>query len=116
MRQLVREALDQSRELVRLEVLLARNEIESELSRAKASAIALSSAGVAAIASFTVFMVAIALAFSLKWLGAVIIAAALLLVAGALGLTGRKLLPRKPLPETTKRIGAELNQLKERVQ
>ena len=115
-RQLVREALDQTRDLVRLEVLLARNEVENELSRAKAGAIALSSAAVAALASFTLFMVAIALAFSIKWLAALIIGIILLFVAGLVGFAGRKLLPTKPLGETSKRIGADLNQLKERVQ
>jgi hypothetical protein len=114
-RQLVHEAIDQARELVRLEVALARSEIESELSRAKAGAIALSGAAAAAVASLTLFLVAAALAFAHKSWAALSMAAGLLLVVVALGIAGYKLLPKPPIAETTKRIASDLNRLKERI-
>jgi hypothetical protein len=115
-RQLLREALDQARELVRLEVALGRHEIKGEIARTKASGIALSSAAAAAIASLSLFMVAIALSFSVQWLSALVIALVLLAMAAGLGLTGYKLLPKRPIPETTRRIGSEWGQLKQRIQ
>jgi hypothetical protein len=70
--QLIREALDEMRNLVRLEVALAREEAQSELARAKASAIALAAAAVLAISAFSLFMVAIAASFGSIWLAALI--------------------------------------------
>jgi hypothetical protein len=112
---LIREALDETRELVRLEVALAREELKGELTQAKTGGFALGSAASAGIAAFTMFMVTIALAFSMKWLAALIIAGILLALACALGLGGWKLMPKQPLGATRERIGSDLKQLKERV-
>jgi hypothetical protein len=112
---LVREALDETRELVRLEVALAREELTAEITRAKAGAIALGTAGALAVSGFTMFMVTIALAFSLSWLAALLIGVILLAMAGAVGYGGYKAMPRKPLGETRERLGANLKQLKERI-
>jgi hypothetical protein len=112
---LVREALDETRDLVRLEVELAREELKAELSRAKTSGVALGAAGALSIAGFAMFMVAIATAFSRTWLAALLIGAILTLLAGAAGLGGWKALPRKPLGETKERLESDLKQLKERI-
>jgi putative superfamily III holin-X len=113
--QLARDALEQARELLRLEMALARDELKSELSRTKACVIALVLAVGAAVASGTLFLVAIAWAFSGVRL-AVLFACALLLTAIALGLAGSKRLPTKPMAETTERIASGVKQVKERIQ
>jgi len=115
MRQLVRDGVAQARELFRLEVALARNEMRSELARAKAGVIALVLATGAAVASCTLFLVAVALAFSGQVL-ATLFGLVLLLVAGGLGLLGYKRLPTKPMAETTVRISADVREIKERIQ
>ena len=112
---LVREALDETRDLVRLEVALAREELKAELARAKAAGVALGAAGGLSIAAFTMFMATIALAFSMMWLAALLIGAILMLLAGAMGLAGWRALPRKPLGETKERLESDLKQLKERI-
>jgi hypothetical protein len=112
---LLREALDETRELVRLEIALAREETKGELRQAKAGAMALGSAAAAAVASFTMFMVAIALAFSVAWLTSLIIGVILLASAGGLAFAGYKALPTKPLAETKERLESDLKQLKERI-
>jgi hypothetical protein len=113
--QLVREALDQTRELVRLEVALARNEVTTELAKAKRGAIALGAAAAVALSSSILFMVALALSFSVPWLAALSLAIVLLLLAGALGFAGYKMLPTRPMAQTKERIEADLSQLKERI-
>ncbi|HXN32034.1 MAG TPA: phage holin family protein [Polyangiaceae bacterium] len=112
--QLIREALDEARELVRLEVALAREEVTTELRQARSSAIVFAGSAVAAVASFTMFLVAIALAFSVPWLAALPIAALLLCVGCALGFAAYKALPAKPMAKTKKRIEADVQQLRER--
>jgi uncharacterized membrane protein YqjE len=112
---LLREALDETRDLVRLEVELARVELKAELTRAMAAGVALGAAGALSIAGFAMFMVAIATAFSMTWLAALLIGVVLALLAGAAGLAGWKALPRKPLGETKERLESDLKQLKERI-
>jgi hypothetical protein len=112
--QLIRDALDEGRELVRLEIALAREEVTTELRQARASAMVCGGAAVVAIASITMFMVSIALAFSAPWLAALVIGAILLCIAGALGFAAYKARPAKPMAQTKARIEADLAQLKER--
>ena len=114
--ELFREAIDETRELARLEVELAKEELWSELRSAKVSAIAIGAGAGAALAGVTLCFVAIAMAFRLEWLAALIIGGILLVLAAALALGGYKAIPRRPLlPETQERIGTDLKQLKERV-
>jgi hypothetical protein len=112
---LVREALDESRELVRLEVALAREELKSELSRARESAVALGTAAGLGLSGFAVLLVAIALAFPIPWLAAVILGAILLAVCGALAFAGYKALPRSPFGGTKERLESDLKKLRERI-
>lgn len=112
---LVREALDQVGELVRLEAALARQEVRDELSRAKAAAVALGAAGALAVSGWTMFMVTIALAFKWSWLAALILGGILTFLAAAMALGGWSALPGRPLAQTRERIGADVKQLKERI-
>jgi hypothetical protein len=111
--QLIRDALDEGRELVRLEIALAREEVTAELRQARANAVVFAGAAVGSIAAITMFMVATALAFAMPWLAALIIAIVLLTIGGVLGLFAYKALPMKPLAQTQARIEADLAKLKE---
>ncbi len=113
--QLIREAVDETRQLVRLEVALAREELKAELTKARAGAIAVGAAGAAALCALTLFLVTIALAFGSPWLAALIIGAIVLTLAAAIGLGGWKMLPKRPLGETRERLESDLKQLKERI-
>jgi hypothetical protein len=112
---LVRQALDETRELVRLEVALARAELKSEWTQVRTGAIALGTAGGLGLAGFTVLLVAIAFAFPIPWLAALVVGAILLAVSGALAFSGYKALPRRPLNDTKERLESDLKQLKERI-
>jgi hypothetical protein len=110
--ELLREALDESRKLVRIELALAREELRGELTAAKRGAIALGAAAGVSIVTISVILVAVALALPVPWLAAVLIGAGLLMVAAALGFFGRRALPTRPFERTKGRFRADLNQLK----
>jgi hypothetical protein len=112
--QLIREALEQARELTRLEVALAREEVSADLRQARTSAIAFGGAGGALFASFTMLLVAVALSSSVAWVAALVIAALLMFIGGGLALAAYKALPAKPMAKTRERIETDWKQLKER--
>lgn len=112
---LLREAFEGTRDLVRLEVALAREEARIELARAKTSAALLGAAAGAAVAAITMFLVSIALASSMMWLTALIIAFLLSCLVGALGYAGYKALPTRPMARTKERIESEMAEFKERI-
>ena len=113
--ELVREALDDARELVRLEVALAREEFNEELGRAKRAAVGFGLAASLAIAGLAVVLAAIALATDTPWLVALVIGLGVLCLAAGAGLTAWKTLPQRPLAETKDRIEADVRQLKDRI-
>jgi len=114
-RQLLADVLDQTRELVRLEVVLARKELHAELTRAKAGVIVLACATAAATVSLTLFVVAIALSLSSQWVAA-LFALVFLATAVGLGFAGYRLLPTQPMAETFGRIASDVKQVRERIQ
>jgi hypothetical protein len=113
--QLVREALEQMRELVRLEVALAREEARDEWVRARAAGVSLGAGGVAALMGLTMLLVALAAGVAHMVVAALVIGGILIVLAAALGLIGYRGIPRKPMVGTKERIEADLKQLKERV-
>ncbi|HTQ45152.1 MAG TPA: phage holin family protein [Polyangiaceae bacterium] len=114
--ELFREAIDETRELARLEVELAKEELLSELQQAKAGGIAIGIGAGVALSGVTLCFVAIAMAFRMEWLAALVIGGILLALAALLALGGYKALPRRPLlGETKERMQTDLKQLKERV-
>jgi hypothetical protein len=113
--QLFREALDETRHLVRLEVLLARKELQSDLALAKKGGIVLALAAILAVSAIALLLCAVALAFATPWLAAVVLGGILLCVAAPLGFAGWKTLPKKPLGQTKERLEDDLKQLKERI-
>ena len=113
--ELIREVLGDTRELVRIEVALARDELGHEVASARTSAIAIGIAAVAFIAAFAVFMLAIVLALKAGWVGALVVGGILLAAAISLGFVGWSALPTKPLAQTKGRLQANVERLKERM-
>jgi hypothetical protein len=110
---LLREAIEEARELVRLEVALAQNEMAAELSRARAAAVALAIAGSALTTGLAVLLVAVALATGAAIAVALGIAVALFLTAGIAGSAGYRKLPVAFLRRTRARFGDGLRRLDE---
>ena len=115
---LIREALGETRELVRIEIALAREDMRNEVRSAKVSGIALGAAAALFVSAFTMFMVAIALATGTRgtgWIVALVIGGILLAAAAVLGFSGWRAMPWAPLTPTRDRLQASVEQLKERV-
>jgi hypothetical protein len=112
---LIREVIGEGRELVRIEVALARDELGREMAAAKTSAIAFGCAAAVAVTALTMFVVALVLALRGGWAGALVAGAILLAAALGLGLAGWSALPKKPLEQTKGRLRAEVKQLRERM-
>lgn len=108
---LLREAVDEARTLVRLEVALARDELRSELKAAKGAAIAGGVAIVAAVLSLATLIALVVVA--LGPIGGLILFGALVAVAAIAGLTAYRLAPKKPLEATRKRLEGDVDKLKE---
>lgn len=112
---LVREAMDEARELVRLEVELAKEEVKEELAQVKRAAIVFGIAAGAAVITLSLLAVALVLALGGTALAAIAVAAGFLVVAGVAGYAGRGMLPRAPLEKTRNRLQTDMNQLKEHI-
>ena len=112
---IVREAFEEAKELVRIEVALAKTEVVREISRAKRAAIALAIAVSFALVVLCMLAVAIVLALGGAPEVALGVAAIVLLVAIAAGAAGYSMLPKKPLEHTLGRLKADVTQLKEHI-
>ena len=112
---LVREAIEESRQLVKIEVELAKAELRDELADAKRSAILFGVAAVAALLAAAMMFVALALAIFPGPVPALVIGALLIATAGVLGLFGYKKVPKKPLDRTRQRLEADARVIKEGV-
>jgi hypothetical protein len=112
---LVREAIDEAKELMKIEVALAKDEVLGEVRAAKKTAIAFSAAAVLAIEAIAMLLVALALEIHVGPAPALIIAVMLLLSSGAAAYFGWRTIPKKPLDRTQKRVKTDVQILKERV-
>lgn len=72
--ELVKEAIEQTRELVQIEIALARDEIGDHVAKARVGAVALGAAAALALAASTMGLVAVAAAFVRVWLAALVVA------------------------------------------
>lgn len=111
--QLVKEAIDESRQLVKLEVELAKDELRQELKDAKRSAIMFGVAAVAALLAAAMMFVALALAIFPGPVPALIIGIVLIAAAAVLGFVGFKKVPKKPLERTRRRLETDAQVIKE---
>lgn len=112
---LVTEVLDQARELVRIEVDLARNEIRQEVAQAIRAAIAFGIAAVSGVLVLCMIAMGVVLALGGTAIVAFVIGGVMLLVGVVAAFVGYGLLPRRPLEETKRRLVADVDRLKERI-
>lgn len=112
---LVRGAMDEAQELVRLEVALAKEELRAELKHAQRAAISLGVALAATILVLCLLSVALLLAVGGTVVAALLIALVFLVIGGAAALLGYGLLPKSPLERTRHRLGTDVNHLKEHI-
>jgi hypothetical protein len=111
--ELLKEALGDARELVKLEVELATDEVKKQAKEALRGAIAFGVALVAATVALALFAVALVLALG----GTAPIAAAVgggfALLAGGAAAYGYSALPKNPMEQTRARVRSDMQQIKE---
>jgi hypothetical protein len=110
---LVREAIDEARELIKLEVALARNDIEAELTRARAAAIAFAVAAFASNLGLAMVLLAVAVASHAEVVFAGSAAFALFAIAAVAGSAGYRKTSMTFLRRTRERIGEDVRKLEE---
>jgi hypothetical protein len=105
----------EAKELMRLEVALAKEEVKRELFAVKSSAIALAAGAGLLLLGLSLLLVALALAIFPGPIPSLVLG--LILVGGAAlaVVAGMKLLPKKPLSETMRRLESDIDTVKERV-
>ena len=112
---LVREAIDETRELVGLEIELAKEEVKLELKQAQHAAIGFGIAGGATVIVLCMLAMALVLALGGTALAALGVAGGFVVVAGIAGAIGYGALPKAPLEKTHDRLQSDVNQLKEHI-
>ncbi len=113
--ELVRQTLEESKELVRIELKLARQEVGEDLLQLKNVAILTGVAAVLAILTLSSLVVALVLALGGTAIAALIVAAVLLVSAGVTVTVAYKHVPKEPLQRTRARLKSDINHLKEHV-
>jgi hypothetical protein len=111
--QLISQALSEVKDLARVEIELAKEDVRSETKAALRAAIAFGIGAAAGVIALSLLLVALVLALG----GAPWVPLALALgfaaLAGAGGAAGRAWLPRKPLEPTRRRLESDVDHLKE---
>lgn len=103
--ELVRHAVEESRLLVKAEVLHAKEEMRAELRAVKRGAILAGAAVAAALCGLSVLLVALAMVLPMaEALAALIVGLVLLLAAGIGAFWAYRSVPRKPLARTQERL------------
>jgi hypothetical protein len=113
--ELVGRAFEETKELVRTEVALARAEMEADLRAVTHAAIAFGVAAAMALVGLAVLAVAVILAAGASALLALSLGAALLAVGGVLAAVGYAAVPKKPLERFRAHVAGDLRELKEHV-
>ena len=113
--ELVKEALDEAKQLVKIEVALAKEEMREEVGQAKGAAIMFGASTLLGILGVALLLVALALAIFPGPIPALVIGGVMLVVAGALGLVAYQKVPKKPLDQTKRRLETDVKILKERI-
>ena len=114
-RELVAQVLSEAKELVRLEVRLARAELKDEIRRAKRAAVAGAIGAVFVILTLAILLVAVVLALGGTAIAALVVAAALaVLGATSLGLAYASM-PKQVLEHTREQMKEDVEHLKEHV-
>jgi hypothetical protein len=112
---LIRDALVEARELVQIEVALAREDVTGKLAGLKTASLVLLASTVAFTTALSLLLAAVALAMPVPWLAATIIGAVVLVAAVVLAFVGVRSMPSKFLETTTDRVGSHIETIKERL-
>jgi uncharacterized membrane protein YqjE len=113
--ELVRDALDDARRLIQLEVELAKDDLKRQAMAARAGAIALGISAVLLTLGLALLLVALALFIFPGPIPALVVGLLLVAAAGLGATTGRKLLPKKPLRDTRRRLETDIGSLKDQI-
>ena len=113
--ELVRQTLDETKELVRLEVALAREDIRSELKQLKTAGILLGIAAALAVVAIAMLDVAVVIALGNTVSAALIVALIVVVEVAVIGFIGYRKLPKAPLQRTRERLTSDVRELKEHV-
>jgi hypothetical protein len=113
--ELVKEAMDEAKQLIRLEVALAKEEVKREAVSAKNAGIAFGVGGAVLLVGVSLLFVALALAIFPGPIPSLVLGLVLVAFAAIAGVSGAKLLPKRPLAETRRRIETDVERVKERV-
>ncbi|MGZ5970597.1 MAG: phage holin family protein, partial [Polyangiales bacterium] len=106
---------DETRQLVKLEVELAKDELRHDLADAKRASILFGVAAVSALIAAVMMFVALALAIFPGPIPALVIGGALMASAAVLAFVGYKKAPVKPLDRTRRRLETDVKAIKEGV-
>jgi uncharacterized membrane protein YqjE len=109
---LLQETLRDAKELVRIEVELAKEEAKQQIKDTKGAAIAFSAATVLALLGFAMLLTAILLAIGPTPVVALIMTAVLLAAAVVVALVGRAKIPRTPMVRTRARVERDVEELR----
>lgn len=112
---LLRQTLDETKELVRLELALAREELQSDLRRLKVAALLGGVAIVLALLTLATLILALVLAVGGTALSAVAVSVVLAVICAVMALAAYKNIPRVPLERTRARLASEVRQFEEHV-
>ncbi len=112
---LVREAFDEAKELVRLEIELAKNEVSEEIAQTKKAAISFSISLAAIVIVLCLLAVALVLALGGTALAALGVAGGFAVLGGAAAYAGWSMLPKNPMGRTRRRLDQDMKQLKEHI-
>lgn len=112
---LVRDVLEETKELVRLEIEMTRAELKKELVRTKKAAIGLGFALGASLVAVCLLTVALVFALGATALIALAVAGVFFLIGIGAGIAGYAFLPKRPLELTRERLKDGVRQLKEHV-
>ncbi len=110
---LVMEAADEAKELVRIEVALAKDEARKEVKEIEGAAAAFAASAAALVVCLALVAVAIVLAVGATVPAALIVAACFFVLAAIGAGVGYALVPKKPLEHTRERVGTDVHQLEE---
>ena len=111
----LKRALGEVRELVQLDLRIAKQELREELVQLKRAAIAAAAAFVLVLLALAGLVVTVILAAGASVGAALTTAAILLVLGGIVGGLAYSMAPKSPLGRTRRRLEDDLNQLKEHV-
>jgi hypothetical protein len=111
--QLVREALEEARALVKAEVALAKDEVRREVSGMTHAILAFGAALGLGLLGVAFLLIAFLLGTFPHVLPALIVGLVLLAIAGTAAGVGIASLPKKPMAQTTERVEHDLHVLEE---